>query len=318
VERFKLNYLKQPEFFMQESLSRKILFFINPISGTKSKLHLEKKIIEKCEENNISFEILFTAKDGDYNFLHDKIEKENITDITICGGDGSISPIVSFVLNIPIKVGIIPLGSGNGLARTAGIPKSVDKAIDIIIAGKTKYTDAFLINNKLSTHVCGLGFDAKVAHDFANQKKRGLHSYTKLSIKNFLSAKAYRFIIETDEGRFNADAFLICIANSNQFGNNFKIAPKASICDGLLDIVIVKKSIKLQTVWSFANQILSGKTKSLHEKDFHKKNILYFQTKKIKIENPQLAPLHIDGDPSEISKEFSIEILPAAYKLIQP
>ncbi|HUZ58471.1 MAG TPA: YegS/Rv2252/BmrU family lipid kinase [Hanamia sp.] len=303
---------------MQESLSRKILFFINPISGTKSKLHLEKKIIEKCEENNISFEILFTAKDGDYNFLHDKIEKENITDITICGGDGSISPIVSFVLNIPIKVGIIPLGSGNGLARTAGIPKSVDKAIDIIIAGKTKYTDAFLINNKLSTHVCGLGFDAKVAHDFANQKKRGLHSYTKLSIKNFLSAKAYRFIIETDEGRFNADAFLICIANSNQFGNNFKIAPKASICDGLLDIVIVKKSIKLQTVWSFANQILSGKTKSLHEKDFHKKNILYFQTKKIKIENPQLAPLHIDGDPSEISKEFSIEILPAAYKLIQP
>lgn len=299
-------------------MSRKILFFINPISGTKSKLHLEKKIIEKCEEKNIYFEILFTAKDGDYNFLHDKIEKENITDIAICGGDGSISPIVSFILNIPVNIGIIPLGSGNGLARTAGIPKSVDKAIDVIIAGNAEYTDAFLINNKLSTHVCGLGFDAKVAHDFANQKKRGLNSYTKLSIKNFLSAKAFHFIIETEERRFNEDAFLICIANSNQFGNNFKIAPKASICDGLLDIVIVKKSIKLQTVWSFINQVLSGKIKSIHAKDFHKKNILYFQTKKIKIENPKLALLHIDGDPAETSKEFSIEILPAAYKLIHP
>ncbi|MEO6838617.1 MAG: YegS/Rv2252/BmrU family lipid kinase [Ginsengibacter sp.] len=299
-------------------MSRKILFFINPISGTKSKLHLEKKIIEKCEEKNISFEILFTSKDGEYGFLHDKIEKESITDIVICGGDGSISPIVSFILNIPVNIGIIPLGSGNGLARTAGIPGSVDKAIDVIIAGNAKYADAFLINNKLSTHVCGLGFDAKVAHDFAKQKKRGLNSYTKLSIKNFLSAKAFHFNIETEERAFNEDAFLICIANSNQFGNNFKIAPKASICDGLLDIVVVKKTRKLQTVWSFINQILSGKTKSIHAKDFHKKKILYFQTKKIKIENPQLALLHIDGDPSETSKEFSIEILPAAYKLIQP
>ncbi|HET7116302.1 MAG TPA: acylglycerol kinase family protein, partial [Hanamia sp.] len=179
-------------------MSRKILFFINPISGTKSKLHLEKKIVEKCEEKNISFEILFTSIDGDYNFLPDKIKKDEVTDIAICGGDGSVSPIVSFILKIPVNIGIIPLGSGNGLARTAGIPKSIDKAIDVIITGKTKYIDAFLINNKLSTHVCGLGYDARVAHDFAKQKKRGLHSYTKLAIKNFFSAKAYHFIIKTD------------------------------------------------------------------------------------------------------------------------
>ncbi|HET7116844.1 MAG TPA: diacylglycerol kinase, partial [Hanamia sp.] len=114
------------------------------------------------------------------------------------------------------------------------------------------------------------------------------------------------------------DAFLICIANSNQFGNNFKIAPKASICDGLLDIVVIKKSSKSRVVLSFANQIFSGKTESVHTKNFHKKNILYFQTKKIQIQNPQLAPLHIDGDPAETSEKFSIEILPSVYKLIQP
>ncbi len=299
-------------------MSRKILFFINPISGTKSKLKLEKKILKKCEEKNIPFEILFTNKDGDYNFLLEKIENENITDIAICGGDGSISPIVWHILNIPVNIGIIPLGSGNGLARTAGIPKSIDKAIGIIIAGEASYTDAFLINNKLSTHVCGLGFDAKVAHDFANQKKRGLHSYTKMAFKNFFSAKTYPFTIETDGNTWNIDAFLICIANSNQFGNNFKIAPKASISDGLLDIVIVKKSGKPRVILSFVNQILTGRPQSLHTNDIHKKNILYFQTKKIKIKNPQLALLHIDGDPAETAREVSIEILPAAYKLIQP
>ena len=236
----------------------------------------------------------------------------------IAGGDGSIRPIVSSVLNLPVNIGIIPVGSGNGLARSAGIPNSVDKAIEIIFAGKSSATDAFFINNKLSTHVCGLGFDAKVAHDFSLASDRGLNSYTKIAVKNFSTAKTYPFTIEADGKSFEVDAFLIAIANSNQFGNNFKVAPKASICDGLLDIVVVKKSNKAVAVLSFIKQILLGKTKSVHSKHFHKSNILYFQTDKIKIHNPKFAPLHMDGDPAETVKDFSIEILPAAYKLIQP
>jgi diacylglycerol kinase (ATP) len=299
-------------------MSRKILFFINPISGAKSKINLEEKIIRKCEEKNISFEILFTSKDGDYDFLHDKIKNESITDIAICGGDGSIAPIVSSILNLPVNIGIIPLGSGNGLARTAGIPKTIDGAIDVIIQGNGTYTDVFVINNKLSTHVCGLGFDATVAHEFSKQKKRGLNSYTRVALKNFFAAKTFSFTIEAEKSELEIDAFLICIANSNQFGNNFKIAPQASICDGLLDIVVLKKTTKPQMVISFIKQLISGKIKSFSERNFHKKNILYFQTKKLKIKNPQLAPLHIDGDPAESFKEFTIEILPAAYKLIHP
>jgi diacylglycerol kinase (ATP) len=299
-------------------MSRKILFFINPISGVKSKLNLEEKIIGKCKEKNISFEILLTSKDGDYDFLYHKINGERITDIVICGGDGSIAPVVSSVLNLSVNIGIIPLGSGNGLARTAGIPKSIDQAIDVILKGNVTYTDVFLINNKISTHVCGLGFDAKVAYDFSKQKKRGLNSYTKIAVKNFFSAKTFPFTILAEKNEAKIEAFLICIANSNQFGNNFKIAPQASISDGLLDIVVLKKTTKPQIVISFINQLISGKIKSFSEKDLYKKNILYFQTKKLKIENPCLAPLHIDGDPVETFEEFSIEILPAAYKLIHP
>ncbi len=299
-------------------MSRKILFFINPISGTKSKLHLEQKIITKCEEKNVSFEILFTSKDGNYDFLYEKIRNENVTGIAICGGDGSIRPIVSAILQLPVNIGIIPLGSGNGLARTAGIPNSVDKALDVVLAGKSSAIDAFLINDQLSTHVCGLGFDAKVAHDFSAANNRGLNTYTKIAVKNFTSAKTYPFKIEADGKSFEVEAFLICIANSNQFGNNFKVAPKASICDGLLDIVVVKKTNKAQAILSFINQVISGKIKSVHSRHFDKKNILYFQTSKIKIHNPRFAPLHIDGDPAETVKDFTIEVLPSAYKLIQP
>lgn len=281
-------------------------------------MHLEEKIIKKCESQNIAFEILFTSKDGDYQFLPGKIIKETISDIAICGGDGSIAPIISSILNNNVRIGIIPLGSGNGLAQTAGIPKSIDKALEVIFNGKANATDAFLISGKFSVHVSGLGFDAKVAHDFSRSNKRGLQSYTRIALKNFFSAKTYPFTLYAEGQKIKLEAFLICIANSNQFGNNFKIAPQASIGDGLLDIVVLKRTSKPSIVLSFIKQIISGKIKRITGANVDQQNILYFQTKKLRIENPALAPLHIDGDPAETYDQISVEILPSAYQLIQP
>jgi YegS/Rv2252/BmrU family lipid kinase len=299
-------------------MSRKILFFINPISGTKNKLKLEKEIIKKCTEKNIGFEILFTSADGNYNFLNDKTEKEEITDVVICGGDGSLSPIISSLINTKINIGILPLGSGNGLATAAGIPKSLNKAFEIIFNGTASFVDAFLINNRLSCQLSGLGFDAKVAYDFSNEKKRGLNTYISKVFKNFFSIKPYYFEVEIEGHLLKEMAFCVCIANSNQFGNNFKIAPKASLSDGLLDVVIFKKTSKPMVLVELAKQVFTGKIKSIHQKDLHKKNVLYFQTGQLRIKNINMAPLHIDGDPAATEKEFIIEILPAAYKLIQP
>ena len=299
-------------------MSRKILFFINPISGTTNKLHLEKKIIQKCNENNIASEILFTSIDGNYSFLKDKISNESITDIVICGGDGSLRSIIAAVLNIKINIGIIPLGSGNGLALTAKIPRQIDKAFEVIFNGKNQCIDAFLINGTLSCMLCGIGLDAQVAYDFSLQKKRGLSTYIRQSLKNFISAKSYSFELKTDETNFKTDAYFICIANSNQFGNNFRIAPKASLSDGLLDIIVVKKMNKPKIAWSVFKQMQSGKISDVKEKDFHQKDILYFQTKNIEIINSQSAPLHIDGDHVSTYKELKAEILPSAFNLLVP
>jgi len=98
--------------------------------------------------------------------------QDKITDVVICGGDGTLSPVISSLLNIKVNIGIIPTGSGNGLAFTARIPRSVDKALEIIFRSKTSYVDAFLINGKLSCMLCGIGLDAKVAYDFSLQKKK--------------------------------------------------------------------------------------------------------------------------------------------------
>jgi len=166
--------------------------------------------------------------------------------------------------------------------------------------------------------LCGIGLDAQVAYDFSLQKKRGLSTYIQQTFKNFISAKTYSFEVKTGEIKFKADAYFICIANSNQFGNNFKIAPEASISDGLLDIIVVKKMSKPKIVWSVFKQMQSGKISDVKKKDFHQKDILYFQTKDIEIVNAQMAPLHIDGDHVSTYKELKIEILPSAFNLLVP
>lgn len=299
-------------------MQRKIIYFINPISGTKNKGLVIEKIKEKTQQQNIPFEILHTNASGNYFYLKEKIDAEEITDIVICGGDGTINKVVNSLLDVDVKVGIIPMGSGNGLALAAKIPKQVDKALDIIFNGKARYIDSFFINDSFSCMLCGLGFDAQVAHDFAQQQSRGLSTYVKQTINNFLVAQPYSFEITNAGSSFTTEAYFISIANSNQFGNNFTIAPKASLNDGLLDVVIVKKMSKLRLILSVLKQISKGDISEYNEKTFHDKDVLYFQTDKLIIRNLDKAPLHIDGDPATTAGKFSFEIIPDAFKLIQP
>jgi diacylglycerol kinase (ATP) len=299
-------------------MDRKFIYFINPISGTGGKGLLPEIIKNKTAGKNIPFEILPTNAAGDYDWLKEKIVAEKITDIIVCGGDGTVNQIANAVMGAAVNIGIIPLGSGNGLAFAAKIPKRIHKALDIIFAGHAIFIDSFYINKKFSCMLCGLGFDAQVAEDFAKQQKRGLSTYVKQSIKNFIIAKPYPFEMILNGRSITTEAFFISIANSNQFGNNFTIAPQASLHDGLLDIVVVNEMSKIRMVWSVLKQIRKGQVRVYEDKKYHRNDIHYFQTKKLTIKNPQLAPLHIDGDPAETTATFEIEIIENAFKLLMP
>jgi len=296
-------------------MTRKFIVFINPISGTKGKGLVRELIESKLAENNFPYTVLPTEISGNYDFLKAKIGAENITDVIICGGDGTVNRVCAALRGTNVNTGIIPLGSGNGLAFAAGIPKKPAKALDIIIAGKAVYIDAFFINGEFSCMLCGLGFDAQVAHDFAKQSSRGLPTYVRQTLRSFFIAKPYPFLIKTERLEFGADAFFISIANSNQFGNNFTIAPRASLSDGLLDIVIAGKASRLNFLVNVLRQVRKGK---ITQEGVMKKGMQYFHTKKIRIYNPDKAPLHIDGDPAETAEYFEIEIIEKAFRLLQP
>lgn len=297
---------------------RKIIYLLNPISGTSKKDALRKLIERETAAQDIPFEFLITNSGGDYELLRDKIQHEACTDVIVIGGDGTVNQVTGALCHLPVRFGIIPVGSGNGLARAAGIPTKPQQALALIFAGKSKKIDAFKINNKYSCMLSGIGFDAQVAHDFANKSTRGLMMYTQQSILNFFKAHPYQFEIVLDNFSFFTDAFFISIANSNQFGNNFTIAPQASLQDGLLDIVVVQKMNKARLPFAILQQVRGNNKLQQLVEDMSSKNILYFQTPHLTVKNLKHAPLHIDGEPAETADEFRIEIMKECFELIQP
>lgn len=299
-------------------MNRNIIYIINPISGSRTKKDLQLVIEKKTNEAGIAFQIFPSVASGDYTFMQAIIKEQKITDVIIAGGDGTVSQVVNSLINCQVKFGIIPCGSGNGLAYTANIPKSASKALDVIFKGQSSFIDGFTINNQFACMLCGLGFDAKVAHDFAEQPQRGLTTYIMQAVKNFFSAKTYTFKLTVNNTTLTFDAYIISIANSNQFGNNFTIAPKASLSDGLLDIVIVTNQSKLSVLVQTFKQI-RGKNKLQPVTSINnKKGIIYFQTDKCNINNISQAPLHIDGDPAETPAKLIIEVKKKCFSLIQP
>jgi diacylglycerol kinase (ATP) len=307
-------------------MSRHIIYIINPISGTRKKKDLQTLIEKETAKRNIPFAIFPSVASGDYSFLHAIIREKAVTDIVIAGGDGTVSQVVNNLMDFDLNFGIIPCGSGNGLAYAAKISKEPAKALQTIFEGAPVATDGFYINSLspestgryFACMLCGLGFDAKVAHDFAQQPKRGLSTYIKQVLKNFLGAHTYSFDIKLNKESFHTEAYFISIANSNQFGNNFTIAPEASISDGLLDIVIVTSQNKLSVLLQTLRQITGMNKLQAATAVDKNKAVIYFQTDSIGIINKSNAPLHIDGEPAETAEQIFVKVNPGCFKLIQP
>ena len=279
---------------------------------------LQQKIETFAKNNHFPHQIFPSVASGDYTFLKAHIEKEKVTDVVIAGGDGTINGVLNSLQKVDVRFGLLPCGSGNGLAFTTGLPKNIDRALNIIKKGKSEWTDAFLVNDQFACMLCGVGFDAAVAHAFADDPNRGLKTYIKKSVQHFFTATTYPFTLLFQNAMLETEAFFISIANSNQFGNNVTIAPKASLTDGLLDVVIVTKQNKLALIWQTLKQV--GGLNPVQPIDLMNKNagVIYLQTDALTIQNPGEAPMHLDGDPTHTSATINVQLLKGHFRLIYP
>jgi diacylglycerol kinase (ATP) len=288
----------------------KVLFIVNKFSGGGFKPAFEGKIVEACEQHNIECSIEFTQSRGHATELsNDASQSGNFQLVVAVGGDGTVNEVASGLLHSATPMAILPKGSGNGLARHLNIPMKIERSLGTLFSSQLIEMDTFKVNGKLSLNVSGIGFDGHVANLFKDNKKRGLQGYAKVTLNEFLSFKEFEAEIITDDKTHSRKGFIIAIANSSQYGNNARIAPAASITDGILHVCFLKKvpPYRLDFIYSF----FAGK---IEETSYCE--IIETRNMVLKMNTPMA--FHIDGEPCGSDTVFNIEILPKSLKMMVP
>jgi YegS/Rv2252/BmrU family lipid kinase len=217
-------------------MKQKIVFILNPISGTTSKAGIPEQIESTLDKSKFDYTIVETEHAGHASEIATRAKNEQIDIVVAIGGDGTVNEVARAIVHSHTALGIIPCGSGNGLARHLMLPMNVKKAIEIINMCEIHNLDYGIINDYPFFCTCGMGFDAFVSQKFAEAGKRGPITYIENVLREGLKYKPETYEIEDETGTKRYKAFLISCANASQYGNNAYIAPQASMSDGLMDV----------------------------------------------------------------------------------
>jgi len=288
-------------------LKRKALFIINPISGGKKKDGVPELIDQNLDKGVFDSTIVFS--DG---ISHARIiasEAVNKYDVVIAvGGDGTVNEIASAIVGSNTALGVVPYGSGNGLARFLGIPMNPQHAIKTLSTGRVESIDSATVNGQPFFNMAGMGFDAHISEVFSHGKKRGFVSYIKSSMQEIATYNEQEYHIEVDGKVYNRKAFMLSIANSSQYGNNAHISPRASVQDGLLDVCVIRKF----PLWRFPEMGIRMLTKAAEGTSY----VEIIRGKKIKVTRQMDGPIHLDGEPQIMGTAIHINIVPNSLKVI--
>lgn len=290
---------------------KRLLAIINPKSGTSKKDGVPEKIAQRIATADLKLDVAFTEYAGHATELAREATGKGYDIVLSVGGDGTCNEIAKALVHTDTALGIIPTGSGNGLARHLGIPVGVNAAIKSLFnAHKIVSVDYCEANGIPFFCTCGVGFDAQISEKFANSKTRGGLTYLIKSAEEYFKYKNESYIIETADREITEKAFIIACGNASQYGNNAYIAPYASMCDGLIDVTIVRPFNFIE-VLPMTVQLF---TKTLHLNP-HVRN---FTSSEFKIIREKDGVMHIDGEPVNMPAEINIKCIHAGLKVMVP
>lgn len=289
-------------------LKKKILAIINPISGTRTKADIPKILRQEIDSDKFDLEIVYTEYAGHATLLSNRAVDMQYACVLSVGGDGTCNEIAKTLIHTDTVLGIIPVGSGNGLARHLGIPMKIQEAIKLINAEYSVTVDYCLANEQVFFCTCGVGFDALVSLRFAKDKRRGGLTYVQKVIESYLRYKPETYELISEEGAVREKAFLIACANTSQYGNNAYIAPHANMQDGKIDITVVRPFPPLE-VGTLAIQLF---TKTIDRNT----NIKTFESSKVTIIRERSGAMHLDGEPVEMPQKIDISCVSGGLKVM--
>jgi len=288
-------------------MPRKLLFIVNPNAGKK----ISERIIDtirKVFPENIYYQIVIWKDKDHFKEVLDILRSQDYTDAIAVGGDGTVNQVAKSILGTNICLGIVPAGSGNGLARTLGLSMEVEEVIKQIAEGKTETIDSGNVNGIPFFCTSGVGFDAHIGNLFATSVKRGLKSYVKITVSELFKYRSKKYKLKFNGKEIERKAFFITVANAGQYGNDFYIAPGAKMNDGLFHVSILRP-FKFYEVIGLLSKILRKKADQ-------SKLIETITCSELTIEREEKDVIHFDGEPALTEKNVTFKCVPASLKVI--
>ena len=288
-------------------MARKLLFIVNPNAGKK----ISDKLIETINNEypkDVYYQIVIWKDKNHFKEVLDILHSQNYTDVIAVGGDGTVNQVASSLINTSITFGIVPAGSGNGLARSLKLSMNVSEVIKQIAAGKTEVIDYGVVNERPFFCTSGIGFDAHIGNLFATSVKRGLQSYVKITIRELVKYKGKNYTLSINGDTIKRKAFLITVANAGQYGNEFYIAPQANLKDGQFHVVILRPTGVFGAISLFV--------KILSKKAHQSKYIETFVTNDLSIIENGNTTIHYDGEPAQFSGNLTYKCQHHQLKVI--
>lgn len=291
-------------------MAEKVFFIVNKYSGKGFQAAIEGHIIDACTAAGIEATLEYTQRRGHAIELAHEALSLGYNRIFARGGDGTMNEVARALVHTQAAMGLLPAGSGNGLARHLGIPLTLDAALRQLTHFRVQPIDTLLINDGLSVNVSGFGFDAHVAHQFGKNGQRGLAGYSKLVLGEFFRYKEFEVNGTADGQPFHHRAFMVALANASQFGNNALVAPDASVSDGILDVCFIRRVPVVEAV-PFIMKMFRGRIEK-------SRFATLLKTRHLVAEVSEAQPLHLDGEPIPPSTRFEVKIQPNSLNVIVP
>lgn len=296
-----LAYLLRPQ---------RVVFIVNPKAGTKLQKHIRDSVDKYLNHKKFEYGIWLTKREGHAAELAKKAIEEGYEIVVAVGGDGSINEVASALVGTDVVLGIIPAGSGNGLAMHLGYGRDIDEAIKKLNTAEVQTIDCGMMNQRPFINISGVGFDGLVSNMMKGSHWRGFIPYFLKSVEAGLSYTPRDCRIELDDKVLNLKCFAISIANGPMYGYNFQIAPDARLDDGLFEVVIMKDA----PFWQYFAAVPSMLNSKIYDADF----VEHYAARRVKITAEGKNYIHLDGEGIQLEGELQYEMKPAALKILVP
>lgn len=289
---------------------RKYLTIINPNSGTSRKTSIPELAYNILSENGSELYFVYTNEQGHVAQIIDDVATQGFDVVIGVGGDGTINEVADAVRPTDMTMGIIPMGSGNGLARSLDIPMDPEAALEVIRKGYIKRIDCCEANGVPFFVTFGVGFDAQVTASYDQKSFRGPLSYVLSTVDQFIKHKSSLYRLHLNGEMIEQKAFLVTCANADQYGNNAIIAPEAELDDGLFDVVVIRNMSLLKAPQVAINLF----TKNINESA----SIDIYRTDHLIIEREEADYAQVDGELLELGRRIEITIQKQQLPILVP